>query len=54
MLKIFHPSGESRVGRIRCVAGHSQYLQYGVMARRLAAAAGSTREMSGMEAAPHG
>ena len=53
MLKNFHPSGEPR-GRIRCVAVHSQYLQYGVMARRLAAAAGSTREMSGMEAAPHG
>jgi len=37
----------NRAGRIRCVAGHSQYSQYGVMARRLAAAAGTTREMSG-------
>jgi hypothetical protein len=38
----------SHVGRIRCVAGHSQYSQYGVMARRLAAAAGAAREMSGI------
>jgi hypothetical protein len=37
----------SSEGRTRCIAGHSQYRQYGVMARRLAAATGSTREMPG-------